>query len=153
MRLYEVLPHMTATRLVAALPLARSMGYIALTKPDVSFLVVITTLAGYALGPIGPLDWGRMAHTVLATTLVAAGPSALNHYFERDSDARMRRTASRPLPSGLLAPAEALWFGSALVTAGVVDLLLAANPLSALLAIATSVTYLGLYTPLKMRTT
>jgi protoheme IX farnesyltransferase len=129
------------------------MGYVALTKPDVSFLVVITTLAGYALGTVGPLDWRRMAHTVLATTLVAAGTSALNHYFERDSDARMRRTASRPLPSGLLAPAEALWFGAALAAAGVVGLLLSANLLSALLAIGTSVTYLGLYTPLKMRTT
>src|SRR3990172_958249 len=153
MRLYEVLPHMTATRLVAALPLARSMGYIALTKPDVSFLVVITTLAGYALGSVGPLDWRRMAHTVLATTLVAAGTSALNHYFERDSDARMRRTASRPLPSGVLAPAEALWFGSSLVVVGVGDLLLSTHPLAALLAGAITVTYLGVYTPLKMRTT
>src|SRR3989304_1475942 len=112
---------MTTTRLIAVSPLARSMGYVALTKPDVSFLVVITTLAGYALGTIGPPDWGRMAHTVLATTLVAAGTSALNHYFERDSDARMRRTASRPLPSNVLSPAEALWFGSALVVIGVAD--------------------------------
>jgi protoheme IX farnesyltransferase len=133
--------------------LARSLAYIALTKPDVSFLVVITTLAGYALGTIGPLDWQRMAHTVLATTLVAAGTSALNHYFERDSDARMRRTAARPLPGGMLAPAEALWFGSTLTVIGVVDLLLASNLLSALLAVTTSATYLGLYTPLKTRTT
>ena len=152
-RRYEVRPQMSTTRLIAVSPFARSMGYVSLTKPDVSFLVVITTLAGYVLGTVGPLDWRRMAHTVLATTLVAAGTSALNHYFERDSDARMRRTASRPLPSGLLAPAEALWFGSALAVIGVLGLLLAANPLSALLAIATSVTYLGLYTPLKMRTT
>ena len=144
---------MTATRLVAASPWARSMGYIALTKPDVSFLVVITTLAGYALGSVGLLDWRRMAHTVLATTLVAAGTSALNHYLERDTDARMRRTASRPLPSGVLAPAEALWFGSALVVVGILDLLFSTNALAALLAVATSVTYLGIYTPLKMRTT
>jgi heme o synthase len=144
---------MSTTRAVAASPLARSMGYISLTKPDVSFLVVITTLAGYALGTVGPLDWFRMAHTVLATTLVAAGTSALNHYLERDSDALMRRTASRPLPSNVLAPAEALWFGSALVVVGVLDLLLSTNPLAALLAVATSVTYLGIYTPLKTRTT
>jgi protoheme IX farnesyltransferase len=144
---------MTTTRVAAVSPLTRSVGYIALTKPDVSLLVVITTLVGYALGSVGPLDWRRMAHTVLATTLVAAGTSALNHYFERDSDARMRRTASRPLPSGVLAPAEVLWFGLILAAVGVTDLLLAANSLSALLAVVTSVTYLGLYTPLKMRST
>jgi protoheme IX farnesyltransferase len=144
---------MSTTRAVAASPLARSMGYVALTKPDVSFLVVITTLAGYVLGTAGPLDWLRMAHTVLATTLVAAGTSALNHYFERDSDARMRRTASRPLPGNVLSPAEAFWFGSALVVIGVVDLLAATNALAALLAVATSVMYLGIYTPLKTRTT
>jgi heme o synthase len=144
---------MSTTRVAAASPLTRSMGYVALTKPDVSFLVVITTLAGYALGTAGPLDWLRMAHTVLATTFVAAGTSALNHYIERDLDARMRRTAARPLPSNVLPPREALWFGLTLVAIGVVDLLLATNALAALLAVGTSVTYLGVYTPLKVRTT
>ena len=75
---------------------SHSALYLALTKPDVSFLVVMTTVAGYALGTRGPLDWMRMAHTVFGTTLIAAGTSALNHYFERDTDALMRRTASRP---------------------------------------------------------
>jgi protoheme IX farnesyltransferase len=144
---------MTTTRAAVTPAMTRSMAYVALTKPDVSFLVVMTTLAGYALGTVGPLDWQRMAHTVVGTTLVAAGTSALNHYLERDSDARMRRTSSRPLPSGALAPAQAIWFGIAMVTAGIVDLLLATNALTALLAIATSVTYLGVYTPLKTRTT
>jgi heme O synthase-like polyprenyltransferase len=86
---------------------SRAALYLALTKPDVSFLVVMTTVAGYALGTRGPLDWLRMAHTVFGTTLIAAGTSALNHYFERDTDALMRRTASRPLPSGQLSPREA----------------------------------------------
>jgi protoheme IX farnesyltransferase len=144
---------MNATPAVAVSPRARSMGYMALTKPDVSFLVVITTLAGYALGTALPLDWPRMAHTVLATTLVAAGTSALNHYLERESDGRMRRTASRPLPSNVLVPVEALWFGLALTVVGVVDLLLTTNLLAALLATGTSVAYLGVYTPLKTRTT
>jgi protoheme IX farnesyltransferase len=144
---------MNTPPVAAASAQSRSLGYIALTKPDVSFLVVITTLAGYALGTSGPLDWARMAHTVLATTLVAAGTSSLNHYLERDSDALMRRTASRPLPAGVLAPAEALWFGVALVVVGVVDLLLSTNSLAAVLAFSTSVLYLGVYTPLKTRTT
>jgi protoheme IX farnesyltransferase len=144
---------MNTPPVAAASAQSRSLGYIALTKPDVSFLVVITTLAGYALGTNGPLDWARMAHTVLATTLVAAGTSSLNHYLERDSDALMRRTASRPLPAGVLAPAEALWFGVALVVVGVVDLLLSTNSLAAVLAFSTSILYLGVYTPLKTRTT
>jgi heme o synthase len=143
---------MTTARAAAATGLSRPMAYVALTKPDVSFLVVMTTLAGYLLGTSGPVDWQRMAHTVIGTTLVAAGTSALNHYVERHSDARMRRTASRPLPAGILAPTQVVWFGVALISAGIVDLLLATNPLASLLAIATSLAYLGVYTPLKTRT-
>jgi protoheme IX farnesyltransferase len=129
------------------------MSYIVLTKPDVSFLVVLTTLAGYALGSVGPLDWMRMAQTVVGTTLVAAGTSALNHYLERDTDARMRRTASRPLPTGAIAPPEALCFGAGLAVIGSLELLLATNWLAAGLAALTSLMYLGIYTPLKRRTT
>lgn len=144
---------MSETRTASVSSMTRPMAYVALTKPDVSFLVVLTTLAGYALGSVGPLDWLRMAHTVLGTTMVAAGTSALNHYVERDSDARMRRTMSRPLPSGVLFPAEALWFGVVLAVGGMADLLLATNLLACLLAAATSAAYLGAYTPLKTRST
>jgi len=144
---------MSTARVAAAATLSRPMAFLALTKPDVSFLVVMTTLAGYALGTVGPLDWLRMAQTVLGTTFVAAGSSALNHYLERESDARMRRTAARPLPSGALAPSDALWFGSSLAIIGVIELLVTTNGLTAMLAAATCVTYLGLYTPLKTRTT
>ncbi len=138
----------------AALPaLSRLAAYLALTKPDVSFLVVVTTLAGFYLGSRGPLDLLRLAHTVFGTTLIAAGTSALNHYFERASDARMRRTASRPLPSRQLQPAEALWFGVGLVATGTIYLALAAGALASLLGLATCVSYLAAYTPLKKRTT
>jgi protoheme IX farnesyltransferase len=126
---------------------------VALTKPDVSFLVVMTTLVGYYLGSRGSLDWLRMSHTVFGTTLVAAGTSALNHYIERASDAFMRRTASRPLPTGQLRPRDAAIFGSALVILGTIYLALVAGPLASGLALFTSVSYLGLYTPLKKRTT
>jgi heme o synthase len=143
---------MTTRTMPVAMP-SRSLAYLALTKPDVSFLVVLTTLAGYLLGAVGPLDWLRMTQTVIGTTLVAAGTSALNHYFERDLDARMRRTASRPLPSGTLAPAEALWFGLALALAGALQLFLTTNLLAGSLAVLTSLMYLGIYTPLKTRTT
>jgi protoheme IX farnesyltransferase len=141
------------TRAIPVATMSRSMAYVALTKPDVSFLVVLTTLAGYALGTVGPLDWLKMAQTVIGTTLVAAGTCALNQYFERESDARMRRTASRPLPSGALVPTEALWFGAGLAAVGSLQLLLTTNLLAAALAVFTSITYLGIYTPLKTRTT
>jgi protoheme IX farnesyltransferase len=129
------------------------MAFVALTKPDVSFLVVMTTLAGYYLGSHGSLDWARMFHTVFGTTLVAAGTSALNHYIERASDAFMRRTASRPLPTGQLRPRDAAIFGTSLVVLGTVYLALVAGPLAAGLGLFTSVSYLALYTPLKKRTT
>src|SRR5262252_7092413 len=96
----------------------RAGAYLALTKPDVSFLVLMTTAAGYYMGARGPVDWLKLAHTVFGTMLIAAGTAALNHYIERDLDGQMRRTAARPLPSGLLRPAEALWFGVALAVAG-----------------------------------
>jgi protoheme IX farnesyltransferase len=113
----------------------------------------MTTAAGYALGTEGPLDWLRMAHTVFGTTLIAAGTSALNHYIERDTDALMHRTASRPLPSGQLHPREALWFGTTLLVAGTLYLSLASNAIATLLGILTSAAYLCAYTPLKRRTT
>ena len=71
-------------------------AYVALTKPDVTFLVVITTVAGFYLGSRGPMDWPLLLHTLLGTMLVAGGTAALNQYIERDMDAVMRRTASRP---------------------------------------------------------
>jgi protoheme IX farnesyltransferase len=119
----------------AAAVASRPALYLALTKPDVSFLVVMTTMAGYALGTRGPLDWLRMAHTVFGTTLIAAGTSALNHYFEQ------------------LKPREAFWFAVSLLGFGTLYLALATNTLATLLGIATSVLYLCAYTPLKRRTT
>ena len=144
---------MSITRTASFVALARPAAYLALTKPDVSFLVVLTTAAGFYLGSRGPLDLLRLAHTVFGTTLVAAGTSALNHYFERASDAKMRRTASRPLPSGQLQPAEALWFGVGLAVLGTLYLALAAGALASLLGLGTCVSYLAAYTPLKKRTT
>lgn len=133
--------------------LEKPWAYVVLTKPDVTFLVVITTIAGFYLGSRGPLNWVLMMHTLLGTTLVGAGTAALNQYIERDMDALMRRTASRPLPLGQLQPAEVLRFGIALIVVGVMWLALAVNGLASLLALATTVFYLGLYTPLKTRTT
>ncbi len=128
-------------------------AYVALTKPDVTFLVVITTIAGFYLGSTGPIDWVLMLQTLGGTLLVACGTAALNQYVERKMDAVMRRTASRPLPSGLLQPREVLIFGVCTIVAGAAWLAFLVNGLAALVALATSVLYLGLYTPLKTRTT
>ncbi len=131
----------------------RPWAYLTLTKPDVTFLVVITTVAGFYLGSRGPLDWPLLLHTLGGTLLVAGGTAALNQYIEREMDSVMRRTAGRPLPSGTLQPREVLIFGLSTIIVGAAWLLLAVNWLAALVAVATSVLYLGLYTPLKTRTT
>src|SRR5277367_1306608 len=112
---------------------SRAGAYVALTKPDVSFLVLMTTAAGYYMGVRGPVNWLHMIHTVFGTMLIAAGTAALNHYIERDSDRYMRRTAMRPLPSGVLRPNEALTFGVLLCVAGAVDLFFGAGVLASVL--------------------
>src|SRR5208337_5430713 len=117
-------------------------AYIALTKPDVSFLVLMTTAAGYYMGVRGPVDWLHLLHVVFGTMLIAAGTAALNHYIERETDRTMRRTASRPLPTGLLTPNEALRFGLALSLAGAIDLYFVAGYLACLLGVLTSISYL-----------
>jgi heme o synthase len=128
-------------------------AYVVLTKPDVTFLVVITTIAGFYLGSSGTPDWFLLLHTLAGTMLIAAGTAALNQYVERDMDAVMRRTASRPLPTGQLQPREVLVFGVGTILIGAVWLALAVNALACLVALATTVLYLGVYTPLKKRTT
>ena len=141
-----------STLRTAELTLAsRANAYVALTKPDVSFLVLITTAAGYYMGARGPVDWVHMVHTVFGTMLIAGGTAALNHYLERDSDRLMRRTASRPLPMGVLKPRQALAYGVALAIAGALYLYFAAGPLAAGLGVATCLGYLLAYTPLKKR--
>jgi heme o synthase len=131
---------------------SRANAYVALTKPDVSFLVLITTAAGYYMGARGPVNWLHLIDTVFGTMLIAAGTAALNHYIERDSDRLMRRTASRPLPSGVLKPRQALAYGIALSVSGALYLYFASGALAAGLGVATCLGYLLAYTPLKKRT-
>ena len=135
-----------------ALPLPRSRvgDYVELTKPRVAVLVLFTVAAGAWLAGRSELDPLLLLHTVAATALVAAGASALNQLIERHSDARMRRTENRPLPSGRLQPVEVLLFGLALGVAGLAYLGLATRqPLAVLVAATTFVLYAFVYTPLK----
>src|ERR1700720_2987751 len=143
---------MSEVRATALAQPSKLSAYITLTKPDVSFLVLMTTGAGYYMGARGPIGWLHMIHVIVATMMIAAGTAALNHYIERESDRYMRRTASRPLPTGVLTPREALIFGVALSVAGALDLYLTAGALAAGLGVATCLSYLLAYTPLKKRT-
>ena len=143
---------MSATQTAGLTLTERASAYVALTKPDVSFLVLMTTAAGYYMGVRGPVGWLHMVHVVFGTMLIAGGTAALNHYIERESDRYMRRTASRPLPSGVLQPGEALSFGVALSILGAFDLYFVAGPLASGLGVATCLSYLLAYTPLKRRT-
>ena len=126
-----------------------------LTKPEVNFLIVIATFAGFYLGSPTHLDsfpLARLFHTLSGTLLVASGTGTLNQYLEYHFDAQMRRTSRRPIAAGRLRPVTALWFGVALSVAGVAYLLVAVNALSSLLAAITLMSYLLVYTPLKRKT-
>jgi protoheme IX farnesyltransferase len=124
-----------------------------LTKPRITFLVLITTLVGFYMGSRDGLNFLLLFHTILGTGLVASGASALNQYLERDLDARMTRTRNRPLPDGRLVPNEALIFSGLISAAGVIYLMVFVNFLTGLIGAATLASYVLVYTPLKTRTT
>jgi heme o synthase len=126
--------------------------YYALTKPEVNLLILMTTSAGYYLASSGTLQLGRLLITLVGTLLVASGTATFNQLVERRHDARMRRTANRPLVSGRLGSSEAFWFGLVLSAAGGVLLAVSVNLVSAWLAIGTLLGYLLIYTPLKRKT-
>ena len=130
--------------------MGRHRDFLALTKPRVVLMVLVTTTVGFYLGSPSPPDWLRLLPTLLGTALAAGGTIALNQFLERDVDARMERTRRRPLPEGRLRPAEALAFGVAIATAGLL-LLLPVGALPFLVTAATVGLYLFAYTPLKRR--
>jgi protoheme IX farnesyltransferase len=123
--------------------------YVALTKPRLNVLVVATSAAGYYLGATSAVSASAFAATVAGTALVAGGAAALNQVYERDTDALMVRTRMRPLPSGRIAPADARVFGVVISLAGLLLLTTFSTWLASLLALATLLIYLFIYTPLK----
>jgi protoheme IX farnesyltransferase len=129
----------------------RVTDYLALTKPRLNFLVVLTTAAGYFLGAPRSLDLWGMVSAVVGTALVASGAAVLNQVYERDTDALMRRTRMRPLPDGRITPTDATMFGVALTGSGLALLAARANLCAASLALATVVIYIVIYTPMKRR--
>jgi heme o synthase len=129
----------------------RALDFVTLTKPRLNLLVLVTTLAAVYLAAPDGLPLPLVAHTLLGTALVAGGAAALNQVWERRTDLLMRRTAGRPVPSGRLRAGESAWFGVALSTAGLLELVLAVNSISAFVAALTLVSYVFVYTPLKTR--
>ena len=128
---------------------ARASDFVLLTKPRITFLVLVTTAVGYALGVGTSFQPGVFVALLVGTALVSGGASALNQWAERDADALMLRTRSRPLPAGRLVPSDAFAFGIAISFVGLVLLASAVNALTALLAAASLASYVLAYTPLK----
>src|SRR5579862_936747 len=145
------MPNETAT-----LQLDRTLAdYWTLTKPEVNFLILIATSAGFYMGlpeRAHAFPFMRLLHTLIGTLLVASGTGTLNQYIEREFDALMRRTRNRPLPARRMEPSAALWFGTLISIAGAVYLAALVNPLASLLAVFTLASYLFVYTPLKRKT-
>jgi protoheme IX farnesyltransferase len=137
---------------MAATAHSRSADFLALTKPRLNLLVLITTLGGLYLGAPDGVAPAVLFHTLVGTALVAGGAAALNQVWERDTDGLMRRTRLRPVPDGRLHPGEGAGFGLLLSAAGLFELAAAVNVASALVAAATLASYILLYTPLKRRT-
>jgi heme o synthase len=129
----------------------RTADYVALTKPRLNLLVLITTLAGVYLAAPEGVPLPLLLDTLIGTALVAGGAAALNQVWERDTDRLMRRTSSRPLPSGRLGTAEGVFFGTLLSIAGIAELAIAVNTLSAAVAALTLASYVFVYTPMKRR--
>lgn len=122
--------------------------YLELSKSRIVLMVLITASAGYlfAAHTVDPL---LMLHALLGTALVAAGTNALNQYVEREHDAKMLRTRTRPLPAGRMTPRAALVFSAAIALIGTIYLGLAVNWLTAALGAFTLTSYIFVYTPLK----
>src|ERR1700722_222597 len=135
--------------------------YIALTKPRITWLILMSTGIGYFFGMPAAAGWrGFLAgislfsllNTIVGTALIASGTAALNQFYERDADRRMRRTSNRPLPAGRLQEGPALGFGVGLSLVGFLELWLGVNLLAGLCGAFTLSMYLFLYTPMKQRT-
>src|SRR6266481_9859411 len=124
-----------------------------LVKARLTLLVLLTTAVGFYLGAEPPINYRALIHTVFGTAAAAAGAAALNQWWERRADALMRRTKTRPIPAGRMAPLQAFVLGAALSVFGVVYLAIICNALSAVLTAITIVIYIFAYTPLKRTST
>lgn len=140
-------PAIIETRIDAAR--TRAAEYLELTKPRVTAMVLVTTLAGYYLGAAGSFESIVALNLLIGTALASGGTLALNQFIERDTDAMMDRTRLRPIPDKRIEPTDALWFAVIATVAGLGYLMLTVNWLSAAVTSAIAISYLFAYTPLK----
>lgn len=130
----------------------RLADYLELTKPRISAMVLVTVTVGYTLASHGVWEWSILLPSLLGIALVASASSAWNQFLERRTDARMHRTANRPLPAGRLSGTEVLMFGLGCAVIGTLMLAAFVNATTAVLTLSTLALYVGVYTPLKPRT-
>jgi len=150
----ELAPNVVAVEAGEPLSMREKMAaYVELTKPRITFLIVLTAAAGFCLGSPGALNYLVFANAMIGIALLSSGIATLNQFMERDLDGLMRRTATRPLPTGKLAPLEAFLFGLSLTVIAEIYLAVLVNPLTAALGLTVVAGYLFAYTPLKTRTT
>jgi protoheme IX farnesyltransferase len=145
-------PSPTTTALAERSALASLRDIVALGKPRITFMVLVTTAGGIWLAP-SPLPQARAVITLIGIALVVAAANSFNMYLERDIDALMARTRNRPLPAGRMQPEVALGFGLFAAVLSVPLVRYAANPLTAGLSLLSLVLYVCAYTPLKRRST
>ena len=126
-------------------------NYLELTKPRITWLILMSTAIGYFFGWDGTWNGWLLLHTILGTGLIASGTAALNQWYEHDADAKMLRTNKRPIPSGRVKANNALWFGITIAVLGFVELSWGVNLLTGLLGLFTLVSYLFIYTPMKQK--
>ena len=148
----SVSPVATVPRRTQPVAYGRTADFLALTKPRLNLLVLITTLAGLYLAAPAAVPPLTLLQTLIGTALVAGGAAALNQVWERETDGLMRRTMRRPLPDGRMHVSEGMRFGLLLSAAGLLVLALGVNVMSAAVAALTLASYILLYTPLKRRT-
>ena len=127
-------------------------AYYELTKPNITFMILISTALGYFIGGNGISDYQHFILTLLGSCMISSGAGALNHFAESESDKVMYRTSLRPIPAGIISSKNAMIFGVALVLIGSGLLYSFINPLTCVLALITALMYLFVYTPLKKLT-
>jgi heme o synthase len=144
---------MATARRPAVLTRARVADFVELTKPRIAVMALLTVAVGYLLAAAPAVNPAYLVHTLIGTALVAGGASAFNQLMERHSDAQMRRTANRPIPSGRLQPEEAFAFAASMSVVGIAYLAMALpHAGAAIVAAVTLASYVGIYTPLKQVT-
>lgn len=147
----QAMPQWVAAQSEALATTQICQEYFKLTKPRITLLIVISTAVGYCYGATSGFSFLTFLHVLLGTALMASGSATLNQWYEQDSDAKMNRTRTRPIPAGTIPSRHAFLFGVAISLLGVIELWIFCGSVAALIGFLTSAGYLLAYTPLKRK--